>query len=129
MCLTYRSTDDERFAENDQCQEWLERWELEATSTPGVSLTEKRKMFVSDKTKFDVYSMIIGFKVFCHTLFTMYPGSNVFACNTNQDKLENFFVEQRAVNGQTTNPTILQTGTFTCISLRIDHTPNSHEAH
>ncbi len=110
LCLTYRSTEDERFAENDQCQKWLERWETQALKTPGLTLKERRKIFLSDKTKFDVYSMITGFKVYCRTLFTMYRGSNVSARNTNQDKLENFFGEQRAVNGQTTNPTILETG-------------------
>lgn len=68
-------------------------------------------MFISDKTNFDVHSMIIGFKAYCDILFTMYPGSSASACYTNQDPLENFFGEQRAQNGQTTNPTILQTGT------------------
>ena len=34
-----------------------------------------------------------------------------YYCYTNQDKLENFFGEQRAHNGATTNPTIMQTGT------------------
>jgi hypothetical protein len=79
-------------------------------NTPNVTLKEKRKMFLSDKTKFDVYSMITGFKVYCRTMFKMYSGSTVLACHTNQDKLENFFGEQRAVNGQTTNLSILQTG-------------------
>lgn len=112
FCLQrmHRSTEDERFLENEQCQMWLERWETQAMNTPNVTLKEKRKMFLSDKTKFDVYSMITGFKVYCRMLFKMYPGSTVLACYTNQDKLENFFGEQRAVNGQTTNPSILQTG-------------------
>ena len=69
-------------------------------------------MFLSEKTKFDVYSMIIGFKTYCDTLFKMCPGATVCASKTNQDRLENFFGEHRAFNGQTTNPTILQTGTF-----------------
>ena len=42
----------------------------------------------------------------------MYPGLSVSVCSTKQDKLKNFFGEQRAVNGQTTNPTILQTGNY-----------------
>ena len=79
-------------------------------STDGISLKEKGKMFMSYKTMFDVYSMIVGFEVYCNILFKMYPGSSVSACYTNQDKLENFFGEQGAHNGQTTNPTIMQTG-------------------
>ncbi|KXJ24465.1 hypothetical protein AC249_AIPGENE22554 [Exaiptasia diaphana] len=105
----YRSIEDERFIENQQCFEWLERWQAQAKNAPGVTPKEKVKMFLSEKTKFDVYSMILGFKVYCDILFKMYPGSSVCACYTNQDKLENFFGEQRAHNGQTTNPTILQT--------------------
>ena len=51
--------------------------------TAGISLKEKRKMFLSDKVKFNVSSMITGFKVYCLVLFKMYPGSNVSACHTN----------------------------------------------
>ena len=105
--LFFRSMEDERFLENYQCQKWLQ-----AMNTTGIPLKERRKMFLSDKTHFDVLSMIMGFKQYCSILFTMYPGSSVSACSTNQDKLENFFGEQRAVNGQTINPTILQTGNY-----------------
>ena len=109
FCLFFRSMEDERFLENDQCQKWLQMWESKAMNTKGIPLKERRKMFLSDKTHFDVLSMIMGFKQYCSILFKMYPGSSVSAVSTNEDKLENFFGEQRSVNGQTTNPTILQT--------------------
>ena len=66
---------------------------------PYISLKEKGKMFLSNKTMFDVCSMM-GFEAYCDILFKMYPGSSVLACYTNQDKLENFFGEQRVHNGQ-----------------------------
>ena len=81
FCLQrmHRSTEDERFLENEQCQMWLERWETQAMNTPNVTLKEKRKMFLSDKTKFDVYSMITGFKVYCRTLFKNVSRINGFS--------------------------------------------------
>ena len=42
----------------------------------------------------------------------MFPGSSVDAHLTNQDRHENFFGEQRALNGQTDNPTLMQTGLY-----------------
>ena len=80
-------------------------------SADGIALKEKGKMFLSNKTMFYVCSMIMGFEAYCDILFKMYPGSSVSACYTNQDKLGNFFGKQRAHNGATTNPTIIQTGT------------------
>lgn len=61
---------------------------------------ERNKMFLSEKTKYDVYSMIVGFQAYSDCLFLMYPGSNTSSYYTNQDQLENFFGEQRASNGQ-----------------------------
>jgi hypothetical protein len=42
-------------------------------STDGISLKEKGEMFMSYKTMFDVYSMIVGFEIYCNILFKMYP--------------------------------------------------------
>lgn len=111
LLYTNRSLEDERFIENKRCLEWFHKWETQVKSADGIALKEKGKMFLSNKTMFDVCSMIMGFEAYCDILFKMYPGSSVSACYTNQDKLENFFGEQRAHNGATTNPTIMQTGT------------------
>ena len=116
ISLICRSIEDQRFIENEQCKEWLESWQKQ-TLTVNIPKKQREKMFISEKTKFDVFSMIIGFKAYCETLFKMYPGASVIAIYTNQDKLENFFGEQRAHNGQTTNPTILQTGIYYSVIL------------
>lgn len=109
--IQFRSIEDTRFVENQRCLSWIQNWEDQTKDATTLPLKERNKMFLSVKTKFDVYSMIIGFQEYSDILFKMYPGATVCASSTNQDRLENFFGEQRAYNGQTTNPTILQTGT------------------
>lgn len=104
--------DDPRFTENQTCLKWFQRWETQVKSIQGVPPNEKGCMFISGKTKFDVFSMILGFHKYCSTLLQMFPGASVTACLTNQDRLENFFGEQRALNGQADNPTIMQTGNY-----------------
>jgi hypothetical protein len=61
LIIPRRSSEDDRFVENKRCLQWFERWETQAMSTDGISLKEKGKMFMSYKTMFDVYSMIVGF--------------------------------------------------------------------
>ena len=75
---------------------------------------EKVRMFLSKKTKFDLFSMVIGFSKYCCNLLTMFPGASITARCMNQDRLENFFGEQRALNGQADNPTLMQTGVYSC---------------
>ena len=111
LLYTNSSLEEERFIENKRCLDWFHTWETQVKRADGIALKEKGKMFLSNKTMFDVCSMIMGFEAYCDILFKMYPGSSVSACYTNQDKLGNFFGEQRAHNGATTNPTIMQTGT------------------
>ena len=69
--------------------------------------------------EFDVMSMIIDFKSYCKTLFSKFPWSQAQVLLSNQDPLENFFVEQRAQNGQADNPTILQTGISPSMSFNL----------
>jgi len=104
--------DDIRFTENQTCLDWLKRWETQVKCTGGVSPKDKGRMFLSQKTKFDVFCMIVGYNKYCITLLQMFPRASISACLTNQDRLENFFGEQRASNGQADNPTIMQTGNY-----------------
>jgi hypothetical protein len=90
--------------------EWIITWEDDVKSLSQLKPVERNKRFLSLKTKFDVMSMILGFKSYCKTLFSKFPGSQAHVLLSNQDPLENFFGEQRAQNGQADNPTILQTG-------------------
>lgn len=64
---------------------------------------ERNQRFISFKTKFDVFSVILGFKSFRTTLLSKFPGCEVKVSLLNQDALENFFGEQRAQNGQADN--------------------------
>ena len=90
---------------------WFQSWEDDVKSNSQLKPKERNRRFLSFKTKFDVFSMIIiGFKSFCKTLLSKFPGCQVSVSLLNQDALENFFGEQRAQNGQADNPTVLQTG-------------------
>lgn len=104
--------DDPRFIENQNCLDWFQRWDTQVQEAEGVPSKEKVRMFLSKKTKFDVFSMVIGFYEYCSNFLKMFPGASITACLTNQDRLENFFGEQRALNGQTDNPTLMQTGLY-----------------
>lgn len=69
-------------------------------------------MFISEKTMFDVASMVIGFKSYCSILFSQYPGCEIKPSRTNQDRQELFFGRQRAQEGQNENPTELSYGVY-----------------
>lgn len=57
-------------------------------------------------------SMVLGFKVYCETIFTLFPGCEIRVNCTNQDNLEQFFGRQRAQNAQNNNPTELRYGEY-----------------
>ncbi|KAK3726529.1 hypothetical protein QZH41_015565 [Actinostola sp. cb2023] len=104
----YCSLEDTRFAENRECLNWLKSWESNATSQSGLSKKDKHRRFLPDQSKFDVFSMILGFESFCQNMFDEFPGSGILTCRTNQDTLENFFCGARSINGQNNNPTAAQ---------------------
>ena len=111
LCIYFiRSLDDPRLLENDSCLQWVLNWEKYVNSLVHLKPKERNKKFLSFKTKFDVQSMILGFKSYCNTLFSKFPGSEANVLLSNQNALENFFVEHRAQNGQADNPTVLQIG-------------------
>ncbi len=77
--ISLRSIEDTRFVENQRCFAWIQKWEDQTKDATTLPLKENTKMFLSEKTKFDVYSMVIGFKMYCDTLLQMYPGATVYA--------------------------------------------------
>ncbi len=47
--------DDPRLIENQNCLDWFQRWERQVQETDGVQPKEKVQMFLSKKTKFDIF--------------------------------------------------------------------------
>lgn len=101
---------DSRFIENDQCLEWLQKWQREVQSRVDLKASERNKLFLSTKTMHDVTSCIVGFKALCSLSFQKHPGCNVLAFRVNSDLVENVFCQQRGRNGQNDNPTYAQYG-------------------
>ena len=75
-----------------------------------LSKAERGKRLLSEKLRFDMSSMIIGFYEVCNIAFTRFPGSTISPSRTNSDLVENIFCQQRGRNGQNTNPTYSQYG-------------------
>lgn len=101
----HRSLNDSRFIDNESALQWLNDWHEDVKRTKGVTASQRNRMFLSEKTMFDVQSMVIGFKSFCKILFALYPGCEIKPSRTNQDRQELFFGRQRAQEGQNENPT------------------------
>eukprot|EP00112_Aurelia_sp_Birch-Aquarium-sp1_P000832 Seg108.1 transcript_id=Seg108.1/GoldUCD/mRNA.D3Y31 product="hypothetical protein" protein_id=Seg108.1/GoldUCD/D3Y31 len=106
----YKSPDDSRFIENESVLHWLDDWE-KTTKQLGISALEKRKRMISSKTKFDLNSMVKGFKAYCLIMMECFEGIHIVTHTTSQDYVELFFACQRAQQGQTTNPTEQQYAT------------------
>lgn len=106
----YTSMADPRFEENEVSLKWLQAWENEVKSIVGMKATERKKLFISDKTMFDVSSSVIGFRELCKSSFKYHPGSSVYAHRVNSNIVENVFCQQHGRNGQNDNPTYQQYG-------------------
>ena len=100
--------DDDRLTQNESCYKWLLAWENDAMQIQNAS--SRNKCMLSEKTRFDLYSMIIGFKEICSVAFKAKPGAYIFACRTNSDIVENVFCQQRGRNGQNDNPRYIDYG-------------------
>ena len=107
--LFTRSTDDSRLCENTAALNWFIDWR-KWVNEQDLPAKARERMFLSKKTMFDLTSMVLGFRSYCETLFTLFPGCDIKTSRTNQDGLEQFFGRQRAQNGQNNNPTELQYG-------------------
>ena len=56
---------DGRLAENEVCLTWFRKWEQEVKDNNTLPLSERNKLLLSEKTMFDIYSMVIGFQQLC----------------------------------------------------------------
>jgi hypothetical protein len=95
------SMDDSRLRQPDVALAWFKKWEESVMSmacAPGI----KGKMLLSDKLRFDLSSMVMGFKSLCEIVTA--KGGSVVPSTTNSNIVENIFCQQRGHNGQNTNP-------------------------
>ena len=100
------SASDDRLTELSKAHTWFKDWEQDIISMESVSSKQMRQMLMSWKTREDITFMCVGFQAICkkRTKF-LRP---VLPSRINSDVIENFFCNQRAMNGQNNNPTLLQ---------------------
>ena len=105
-----RSMDDSRFVENESVVHWLDEWQAEVQEDQSLTASERSRRFISTKTRFDLRSMVKGFKVYCKIMMNIFSGVHLISSRTSQDYVELFFACQRAQQGQNNNPTEWQYG-------------------
>lgn len=104
------SLDDHRLARNQEVLDYLTTWEKDAENQTDLRKSERSKRLLSDKLRFDLSSMIIGFHEVCKIALQRFPGSTISPFRTNSDLVENVFCQERGHNGQNSNPTYAQYG-------------------
>jgi hypothetical protein len=87
---------DNRILKLQRALQYFCNWKLKAITS---------KEFLSDKTWFDLQSMILGFISLVKSKLTRFPGSCIKPAIVNQDVVENHFCQLRGANGQNDNPT------------------------
>lgn len=87
---------DNRLLQLKGALQFFASWKL-STSSP--------KEFLSDKSWFDLQSMVLGFISLVKSKFGRFPGSLIKPAIVNQDAVENHFSQLRGANGQNDNPT------------------------
>ena len=87
---------DNRILKLQRALQYFRNWKLNVITS---------KEFLSDKTWFDLQSMILGFISLVKSKLTRFPGSYIKPAIVNQDVVENHFCQLRGANGQNDNPT------------------------
>ena len=87
---------DSRILKLQRALEYFRNWKLNVITS---------KEFLSDKTCFDLQSMILGFISLVKSKLTHFPGSCIKLAIVNQDVVGNHFCQLRGANGQNDNPT------------------------
>lgn len=88
---------------------WLLEWKREISCKEGTAC-QKARMFISNKTEFDLCSMVRGFRAYSKIMMDLFEGVHLVSSRTSQDYVELFFACQRAQQGQNNNPTEWQYG-------------------
>ena len=86
---------DNRILKLQRALQYFRNWRLNVITS---------KEFLSDKTWFDLQSMILGFISLVKSKLTRFPGSCIKPAIVNQDVVENHFCRLRGANGQNHNP-------------------------
>ena len=73
---------DDRFAQLYEICAWFTEWEEQSKLLPGTA-NERKKATLSDKTLFDLKSMVFGFKHLCKATFDKHPGSVIYPWRIN----------------------------------------------
>lgn len=104
------SLDDHRLVTNQEVLDYFNNWEADAQTHTELRKPEIAKRLLSDKLRFGISSMVIGFHEVCKIALDRFPGSTISPFRTNSDLVENIFCQERGHNGQNTNPTYAQYG-------------------
>jgi hypothetical protein len=84
---------DHHFDEIEMSLKWFQTWEEEVKLIEGMRATDRNKLFISNKTMFDVSSSVIGFTEFCKYSFQHHSCCNVYAHRLNSNIVENIFCQ------------------------------------
>ena len=105
--LPIKDINDDRLKEIEALLGWFTDWQLESHNAP-ATVSERKKMMISDKTLFDLQSMVIGFQEVCRETFREHPSTSILPWRINTNLVENIFCQQRALQGQNDNPRYIQ---------------------
>jgi hypothetical protein len=98
------SMSDHRLKELKQAHLWFLTWESAVLGDNNNSV-ERNKRLISDKSRYDLASCIVGFNELCKQCLLDLPGASIVPSRLNSDVLENEFSQQRGLhNGADTNP-------------------------
>lgn len=98
------SLDDHRLAMNHEILEYFQKWEMDAESHQELSKADRTRRLLSQKLRFDISSMIIGFQEVCKIAFIRFPGSTISPFRTNVTWLRMYSVKK----GGTTDRILIQ---------------------
>ena len=101
--LPVKDVNDERLMIPRKCIAYLDSWHEDALQAPATP-AEQNKMMLSDKTRFDLYSMLVGIEQICKYSFQEFPSSTLLLWRFNTNLVENIFCQQRGYHGQNDNP-------------------------
>ena len=100
--------EDQRLHNLNESLRWFNDWENHIMNRSDLAATEKGKMLMSQQTREDLNSCIVGFTKLCKDTMKSDKHSIVPA-RINSDVIENVFCQQRGIiNGANTNPTFYQ---------------------
>ena len=102
-----QSVTDNRLYHRDKCLNWFQQWETSVTSTQNA-ISVKNKMMLSDKLRFDLASMLFGFRQLSQIILHSFPGSGMVSARTNSNIIENVCCQHTGRNGQNDNPNYTQ---------------------